>query len=219
MSRFRQTLFIILGILALLLLLAGGIGGYFAFYDHGVNFNFDPKAVAKSETRMWKCYYEGKGAEMAMEMLFILREQMGASFRTAAAVVDPMARGAMAFASATGEYEREVLPKLEEAYTRLEAACKKNWNVRELAEAELDWWAARRNPDTSAPEIVGAKIAHLYALIYGQTNPQIERAGLLRAQAADLRDAGGPNAVWPAIEKMLVDSYTALHDGIQPGHP
>ncbi len=217
MSRFRRTLFVILGALALLLLLAGGIGGYFAFYDHGLNFDFDPQAVAKSETRMWQCYYAGKGAEMAMEMVFILREQMGASFRTAAAVVEPMARGAMAFANATGDYERDVLPKLEEAYARLAKACGKNWNARELAKAEMDWWVARRNPDTRDPEIVGAKIAHLYALIYGQTNPQIERAGLLRAQAADLRDAGGPDADWPTIEKMLLDSYTALHAGIQAG--
>ena len=57
--------------------------------------------------------------------------------------------------------------------------------------------------------------AQFYALLYGDTNPDIQRAGLLRAQAAALRDAGGANADWPKVEALLVDSYTSLHAGIQ----
>ncbi|HPO12517.1 MAG TPA: hypothetical protein PLI09_03660 [Candidatus Hydrogenedentes bacterium] len=217
MSRFRQIALGILLVFILLILLAGSIGCYLAFYDHGINYDFDPQKVAASETRMWKFYYTGQGEDLGWEMVSIMREQMGVSFLTAAAVVEPMARGTMIFARAEGNYETTVLPKLEEAYANLAKACNTNWDARELAKAELDWWEARRSPDTYDPAIVGAKIAHLYALLYGQTNPQIERAGLLRAQAAALRDEGGPNADWPAIEQMLVESYTTLRDGIQSG--
>jgi len=61
---------------------------------------------------------------------------------------------------------------------------------------------------------VGTLIAALYALLYGGTNAEILQAGVLRAQAAALRDAGGPDADWPAVERLLVESYSALHRGV-----
>ena len=51
--------------------------------------------------------------------------------------------------------------------------------------------------------------------MYGAANPDIERAGLLRAQAAALCDAGRENADWVRVEAILVESYSALHKGIQ----
>jgi hypothetical protein len=62
---------------------------------------------------------------------------------------------------------------------------------------------------------VGRLIAELYAKLYGRTNADIEQAGLLRAQAAALRDAGGVNADWARVEQMLVESYTRLAKGIK----
>jgi hypothetical protein len=42
----------------------------------------------------------------------------------------------------------------------------------------------------------------------------MERAGLLRAQAAALRDEGGANADWEKVEALLVESYQALGKGL-----
>jgi hypothetical protein len=61
---------------------------------------------------------------------------------------------------------------------------------------------------------VGHLIGVLYAKLYGTSNEHIAKAGLLRAQAAALRDAGGLDADWVRIEAMLLDSYTELRLGI-----
>lgn len=188
-------------------------GWYIGLHDLGINFDFDPARLAASETRMWKCYYARDGEGMALEMIASLREQFGASLKTAYGIVEPMARGTMAFSRG----RRDVLPYLETSYERLAEACGRPWNGRELAEAELAWWVARRTPGEDSAGQVGAETAHVYSLMYGETNVQIERAGLLRAQAAALRDAGGRDADWAGVERLLVDSYTALREGIQAG--
>lgn len=202
---------------AVLLLALGVVVWYIGFHDRGLNLDFDPVLMARAETRMWQAYYAGKGEDMALEMVGLMREQMGISLKTAMEVVEPMARGAMAFSRSRGNFEQQVLPKMEKAYARLAEACGKDWDAHELAVAELDWWVARRTPGEDSPEQVGARIAHLYALLYGKTNADIEEAGLLRAEAAALRDAGGVDADWPAVEELLVKSYTALKRGINAG--
>lgn len=213
MSLRRKILYTIAACLAMCAVLALFAGWYIGLHDLGINFDFDPARLAASETRMWQYYYARDGESMALEMISLLREQFGASLKTAYGIVEPMARGTMAF----GRGQHDVLPYLEQSYERLAEACDRPWNARELAEAELAWWVARRTPGQDSAEQVGAKIAHLYALMYGETNAAIERAGLLRAQAAALRDTGRRNADWLGVERLLRDSYTALRDGIRAG--
>lgn len=205
-----------IGLLALLLLLlaGGGYGWYIGFHDRGLNRDFDPVRVAQAESRMWQFYYQKDGFAMAREMVSLMREQMGLSFWSAKEVVEPMARGAMQFSRSGGNYA-SVLPMLEGSYATLAEVCEQDWDAHALAEAELAWWVARRTPGEDSPEQVGALITNLYALLYGSSNAKLEQAGLLRAQAATLRDLGAPNADWDRIEAMLVESYQALHDGIQ----
>jgi hypothetical protein len=217
MTKLRLAVIVSLLLILALLFLGGGVVWYVGLHDRGINFDFDPGLVAASETRMWQDYYSGQGREMGLEMIALMREQFGVSLKTAYEVVEPMARGAMEFHAGRGDHGEQVLPKLETSYARLGEACGKDWDAKALAKAELAWWVARRTPGEDSPEQVGALIADLYALMYGATNPDIQRAGLLRAQAATLRDAGGANADWPGVEALLVDSYSALHQGIQAG--
>ena len=202
--------------MAALLLAVGGFSGwYVGFHNLGLNRSFDPGRVAAAEARMWRAYYGGKMGELAFQMAGLMREQMGASLWTTKQVIGPMAEGTRIFAKGAGDYQREVLPKLEVSYARLGKACGENWNPHEVAQAELAWWVARRTPGENAPEQVGAKIAHLYTLIYSSENADVEKAGFMRAKAAALRDAGGDNADWTAIEALLLESYTALRRGVQ----
>lgn len=206
---------ILLGVLFALLLLGGGVVWRVGFHNRGLNRNFDPARLAASETRMWQAYYTRNHTDLAMEMAALLREQMGVSLWTAREIIEPMARGAMIFAGdREGRREAEVLSELETAYARLGEAAGEDWDPRAAARAELAWWVARRTPGQDSPEQVGALIAALYALLYGGGNAEILQAGVLRAQAAALRDAGGPNADWPAVERLLNESYAALRRGV-----
>ncbi len=215
MPRTRKTVRLLLAAATLLLLAGGGFGWHVGFHNLGLNRNFDPQRVAAAETRMWQAYYGGRMASLAYEMAGLMREQMGASLWTTKRVIEPMAEGTRIFARGKGDYNREVLPRLEISYARLGSACGETWNPHEVAQAELAWWVARRTPGEDAPEQVGAKIARLYTLIYSRDNADVQKAGLMRARAAALRDAGGDNADWPAIETLLLESYKALLRGVQ----
>lgn len=172
---------------------------------------------AAAETRMWQAYYGNDPKALAVELVSTLRAQFGLSYVRALQVGNDLAEATLAFQRNRDHYEEAVLPHLESAYGRLRSACRGRWDARAAARAELDWWAARRTPGHDRPEQVGRDIAKLYAILYGKSNPQIERAGLLRAQAASLRDRAGlagPEGGWAEITRLLEESYTALVEGV-----
>ncbi|MFN7955610.1 MAG: hypothetical protein U0610_28095 [bacterium] len=178
--------------------------------------DFDPKAVGQSETRMWRAYYGGDVLTLGREMLALQMSELGVSANDALAIGEPLARAAATFSNVHENYERDVLPALVEGYTRMAKVTGATWDPNAAAKAELAWWLARRSPGENAPQNVGRLIADLYSLLYGKRNPDIDRAGLLRAEAANQRDkeaARGQTPSWSAIEAKLVQSYTALKKG------
>ena len=63
---------------------------------------------------------------------------------------------------------------------------------------------ARRTPGQNDPEQVGRLIAEEYALLYEAPLADVLRAGLLRAEAAALRDREAGQPDWAAIGALLV---------------
>lgn len=185
----------------------------FFMRDRGGDFRFDPVAIASTETNLWKAYYGGSKQELAKGLVDLLREQFGLSMRAAILAAQELAAATWAFQRSQGDYEQRVLPVLEKAYTRIKSSAGGDWDPKEVARAELSWWVARRTPGRNHPEQVGAEIARMYAILYGSTNPQIEEAGYLRAEAAAMRDQGAPAPDWNTIQRMLEESYTALVAG------
>ncbi len=178
--------------------------------------DFDPKAVGESETRMWRAYYLGDELTLGRELSSLQRNKLHVSQLDALRIAEPLARAASTFAGSHGDYERDVLSPLTDGYARIAKATGATWRPEDAARAELAWWVARRTPGQGDPANVGRLIADLYALLYGKRNGDIDRAGLLRAEAAHQRDEeadrGQPN--WPAIEAKLVESYVALRKGV-----
>jgi hypothetical protein len=103
-----------------------------------------------------------------------------------------------------------VLDDLTEAYSMIRRASGGSFNPKEVAKAELAWWIARRTPGQNSPEQVGKKISELYALLYGHNDPAFLKAGVLRAQAAKLRDMEGKDTDWQKVEDLLRKSYQEL---------
>ena len=96
------------------------------------------------------------------------------------------------------------------AYELIRESTDGEFDAESVARAELAWWVARRDRQQNSAENAGKLIARLYAELYSRTNEGVERAGLLRAQAAVLRDQGGINADWQMIEQLLIESYREL---------
>ena len=166
--------------------------------------------IAAAETRMWQHYYSEDHLKLGIELIAVLRAHYGLSVFEAKKAGELFASASKKFQPAQrGEYD-VALPDLIAAYSIIEKASELSFSPEEVAEAELAWWVMRRTPGEDSSERVGQGVAHLYALIYGREDPALERAGLLRAQAASLRDAGGSQADWVAVEKLLHESYAAL---------
>ena len=81
---------------------------------------------------------------------------------------------------------------------------------RAVAEAALDF--------LTPGDTVGVGTGSTAALFIDQlaAHPELVAAAVpsSEATAAALRDAGGPNADWPAVERLLNESYAALRRGV-----
>jgi len=172
---------------------------------------FDAVAVASAETAMWKAYYAGKPDIVLNEMTRLLEVQAGLAATDARAAATSMATAAAKFQMVRGGYDRFVLPDLVAGYECLKTATGRDFDAEDAARAELEWWVRRRTPGKDDAESVGDAIADLYAELYGTRNDAIKRAGLLRAEAAKLRDSGGD---WARVEELLVQSHQSLLAGI-----
>lgn len=171
---------------------------------------FDPATVARAESRMWQAYYSGNRARLGILLVRLLRNQFGLSFLEARQTAGLLTRAALTFRTARTDYERLVLPDLAGAYARIRKAKGAAFDPEAVARAELAWWIARRTPGENSTEQVGARIAELYVLLYGNEHPAFAAAGHLRARAAGLRDAAGKDADWSEIEHLLLQSYRKL---------
>jgi hypothetical protein len=171
---------------------------------------FDPDRVARAETEMWKAYYAGNQAKLAVELMTLFRHEYGLSLPEAARIGKLYAQAAIKFQAAQGNYEQAALPDLIQAYTELKRASNAAYDAEAAARAELAWWVARRTPGQNSAEQVGKKITALYVLLYGQNDPSLQSSGLLRARAATLRDAGVQTPDWAQVEDLLRQSYRAL---------
>lgn len=177
--------------------------------------DLDPDKIAAAETRMWQAYYARDLPRLHSEMAALLRAQFRIPPADAERVAKSLVGAAMKFAISGANYEQVVLPDLEVAYLQLRALLKLSFDPREAARAELAWWVARRTPGRDNPQQVGRQIARLYSVIYGAERPEFQEAGILRAEAAQLRDRGGPNCDWTKVEGLLRRSYRVLADAVR----
>jgi len=171
---------------------------------------FDPREVGRAEAAMWRAYYAGDRNRLGLLLVSLLRKQYGLTAPEAKHIGELLASSAMAFRATRKDYDVKVLPPLTEAYDAIRTATGADFDALEAARLELAWWVARRTRGGNLPVQVGEKIGELYAVLYGKPHPSFRQAGILRAQAGALRDAGGAKADWPEIESLLVESYTTL---------
>ncbi len=179
-----------------------------------IRYEMDPGKVATAETRMWQAYYANDHIALRQELATLLSNQFDISVSDADEIGELLAIAALKFESAASNYQTIVLPDLELAYSRLEGKLDVGFDPKEAAGAELDWWVARRTPGRDSAEEVGRLITHLYVVLFGEDHPAFERAGLLRAQAAHIRDEGGASCDWDMVEQKLQGSYQALQEGL-----
>ena len=189
----------------------GTVGCYSLFWGKAP---YDAHYLASAETEMWKAYYSKDKSRLAWNLVQVLRRQFGISAYEASETGNLLADSAMKFKAAKpGQYD-EALPDLIAAYSKVKEYSGLPFDPEKAAKADLAWWIDRRDPERNDPKTIGEGIAHLYEVMYGYKHSGFTRAGLLRAEAAHLRDQDRDNCDWVKVEELLLLSYNSLKDGI-----
>jgi hypothetical protein len=204
-SRIRQVAGAVLAALAL-------AAAYICFPRHADLTKFDPHAMARLETAMWRHYYEKRYVPLFANLYAVARHEYGLSPLDSVQLAMAAASAAKSFQPSTSRTEAEAaLPALVDYFRILSAAAPAPIAVEDAARTELAWWQARREAVT--PEQYGPIIARVATLVYGVDGDDLRRSGVMRAQAMAYRDAHDANmteADWSSIAERLELAYGLL---------
>ncbi len=204
-------------VLALVGVIAGGAA--YAFVPRAADLRrFDPAAMARRETQMWRDYYEKRSFALFLDLYATARWQQGFSPWDSVRVALAAARAARAFQPSTSRATAQAaVPLLTDYFRILAKAAPVPVDIAEAARTELSWWQARR--EAVAPAEYGLTVARVSTLLYGIDSPQVRQSGLIRADAMAYRDARGARitqADWTEIEDRLRSSYRLLKQVVAP---
>ena len=183
--------------------------------------DFEPDRLAQIELRAWKAYYRRQPLRLFGLLVLLNREQAGPGWPRALLAAFFLARAAVGFGRASGEYERFV-SDIPRGYRLLGLPA--HVDADEVARRELRWWVVRREIGLAAGREAGAAISALYSALYGVSEEAVAEAGSLRGRAAEVRDRGatadphgpaGPGrAYWPEVGRLLRQSYRSLKSAL-----
>jgi hypothetical protein len=164
---------------------------------------FDPAAMARFETAMWRDYYDKRYPALFYHLYESSRTQFGFSPLTCLRIALSAAQAARTFQPTRSRAEAEAaIPGLVTYYGLLRAAAPVAFDPLAVASRELDWWQARR--ESVGPQNYGVTIGLVAALTYGKPHdePALRAFGIGRAEAMAYRDAHGQAMTerdWSAI--------------------
>jgi hypothetical protein len=164
---------------------------------------------------MWRAYYDRRYLDLA-KGLYKSSRHVGFSPVTCLVIAFQAGRAALVFQkSRSREEAQSALPYLINYYKTLSAASPSVYAADEAARMELEWWQGRR--ERVGPEQYGLTIARVASMIYGVWGDEVNRSGVLRAEAMAYRDArrqSMKDSDWMAVQRILLDSYFLLYRAI-----
>ena len=179
---------------------------------------FEPNAMARLETSMWRHYYEKRYLPLFGDLYDVARREYGFSPLESVQLAVAAAQAAKSFQPSTSRAEAEAaLPALVSYFGILSDAMPAPIEVQDAARTELAWWQARR--EAVSPEQYGLIIARVATLVYGVDGEDMRRSGVVRAQAMayrDARDANMTEADWSVIADRLELAYRLLKKALPP---
>jgi hypothetical protein len=181
---------------------------------------FDPAAIAKLETKMWRSYYEQERVRLFLELAEMLRTQsqfpflrsyVGAYYGTLAAFLFKNGQE-------RADYEK-VLPALQIFFGMIRNTGRVDFDARRAAVLELDWWIVHRNRARHQSGALVRACAKACAFVYQIPVDSALVHGQLRTTAMIFRDTRADSgfvteADWAYIESLLRLSYGSLRGAL-----
>jgi len=174
--------------------------------------DFDPHAVARLETEMWRSYYAHERVALFRQLAALLRTQYRLPLWTSYQGAFHAARAAAVFQVGHGraDYER-ALPHLRRFYAIIRRGSNVPFDVDEVAARELEWWIVHRERESRAPGDLERALAALQATIYRKPESLFAEHARARAEAMRVRDT---QPDWARIEQLLDRSWVSLHQAV-----
>ena len=179
---------------------------------------FDPVAIARLETEMWKAYYERRKLKLFRLLAQTLREQFHAPYWKSWRIAAKATQAALTFQRGSSRKEYELaLPYLESYYQQIKHLAGEDFSVSSVAQRELEWWIIRREREEHPPEDWVREISLKAAEIYKVPQEHTLKHAQLRVEAMLIRDQRGGEIRlkdWENIETVLIKSWTALYERV-----
>src|SRR5436190_6230758 len=177
---------------------------------------FDPDAVARLETNMWRSYYDRHEVRMFFQLAKLLRTQYRVPFLRSNVIAFEGAKAAFIFKEGKqrSDYNR-ALPDLVWYYNAILHMTSRSFDVDRVAQLELEWWIVHRDRDKYGRDALDRSLAALQSEIFSLPIDRFMEHGRLRAEAMVIRDskweAGGVSeSDWVAIYDLLHRSWGDL---------
>src|ERR1700760_1089905 len=135
--------------LLVVLLLLVATAAYVLWPRRGDLRAFDPAAVARLETNMWRDYYTHDYQALGVALYSLYHDQYHFSPGDSAQLGFYSGKAAQVFQPTTGRAEAQIaLPWLVKYYTLLRDRSGEAFDAEAAARMELDWWQLRREHAT-----------------------------------------------------------------------
>lgn len=207
-------------LVALALLLAGAGMDLFGPRRSDLR-EFDPEAVARLETDMWRSYYDRREIRLFFQLAELLRTQFRAPLLRSNLIAYRGAKAAFVFKDGKerSDYER-ALPDLIDYYAAIRRISTTPFDVNQVAKLELEWWIIHREREKYGSEALALSLADLQAAVYELPAGKFAEHGRLRAEAMLLRDARWDTGAvsesdWSTIHELLRRSWRHLWTEVQ----
>ena len=181
---------------------------------------FDPAAVARLETGMWRDYYDHHYPAMFGRLYRLERDAYGFSPWDSIRIAWYAAVAAKRFQPTTNRAEAEAaaVPPLTRYYALIRARSGESFDPARAARLELEWWQLRREHATA--DAYGAAVARNAEEVFGTRNDALTASAMLRAAMMhyrdERRDGGMHPADWDTIAVNLTRSYEMLRQAVSP---
>lgn len=176
---------------------------------------FDPVAVARLETAMWRSYYDENPALLFWQLAGGLRQQFHAPFWRSFGLGFQATKAAFVFKRGQSDADyQQALPDLKTYYTNIQELTTESFTIPDVAREELNWWIIHRQRDHYSYADLANALDTTAAVLYRQPAASFTRYGQLRAEAMRLCDEAGRGATeadWRRIEQVLNQAWGELH--------
>lgn len=208
----------------LVLILALVIGGvvYDLYFPRTAQMReFDPDAVARLETAMWRSYYDKQQMRLFNQLAELLRTQYHMPLIKSNQVAYYAANAAFIFKEGKqrSDYQK-ALPNLVKFYSAIRQMSDIPFDPNRAARLELEWWIIHRERAKHPLSDLERALAELQAEIYRVPVERLLEHGRLRAEAMTIRDTKAENggvteADWSTINELLRQSWRSLRKAVK----